>query len=61
MLLRSRGFFRWMFPEVVLQLRLEETPTGTALEVPLAADCVGLLQISFVIDQLPRSAVRGRQ
>jgi len=36
-LLRSRGFFRWMLSKVVLKLRSEESPTGTALQVFLAA------------------------
>jgi hypothetical protein len=36
-LLRSRGFFRWMFSKVVLELISEETPAGTALQVFLVA------------------------
>jgi hypothetical protein len=36
---------------------LEETPTGTALQIPLAAKRISLLQIGFIIDQLPGTAV----
>jgi hypothetical protein len=50
-----------MFSKVVLELRSEETPAGTALQVFLAAECISLLQISLVIDEFPRTAVRRRQ
>jgi hypothetical protein len=50
-----------MFSQVVLKLGLKETPTGTALQIPLAAQRISLLQISFIIDQLPRTAVRSRE
>ena len=36
-MLRSRGFFRGMFSEVVLELQLKETSTSAAFQVFLAA------------------------
>src|SRR5207244_5989355 len=56
-LLRLRGLLSQIISQVIGKLRLLELSPGAAFEVALSAERIRFIDVRFIIDQAPRSAM----
>ncbi len=58
----SRGFFtHWMLRKVMRELFFQKPPAAATFQKSLTSQCILFLNVSFVIDQFPRTAKGGRK
>jgi hypothetical protein len=58
---RSRNGPDWIISKIVLELKFEKAPTAAAFQVSLASESIGLIQVRFIVDKLPRIAMSSRE